>query len=134
MLCANTRLKGASCKLKPSDVADPLISHAQNSGASPPLAITHPNWLRWPSGPEFDHEYPQTAREHRLSGQADLACRVDASGLLINCFVANESPAGYGFGKAALKLSVKFRMKPAMENGVPLAGEHVFLPIDFQGN
>ncbi len=129
--CASVKLKGASCQLKPSDAADPLIEHSEMSGASPPLAMTKGEWLRTPSRRDFDDSYPPKALADRLSGQALVACKVDVSGALNGCFVTDESPAGYGFGAAALKMSAEFRVRLPTENGVPVAGERMLIPIYF---
>jgi len=129
--CSGLKLTGASCQLKPSDVVDPLISHAEMNGAAPALSVSHVDWLRQPNGRDLSDFYPPQAAVNRLAGQALLACRVEISGTLHDCFVTDESPAGYGFGAAALKMSDKFRMKPEMVNGVPIAGERVIIPINF---
>lgn len=131
MPCASVKLKGASCQLKPSDAADPLIQHAEMSGAAPPLSMTKMEWQRRPNRRDLDDIYPPQALADRLSGQALVACKVDVSGVLSDCFVTDESPAGYGFGAAALKMSTKFRMKPPTENGAPIGGERVIIPINF---
>ncbi|MET0336922.1 MAG: hypothetical protein ABW063_04085, partial [Caulobacter sp.] len=51
-------------------------------------------------------------------------------GLLEQCKVASEEPAGLGFGAAALALSSAFEMQPKLENGKPIKGA-VRIPIVF---
>ena len=129
--CKETKLVGGACQLKAADTVDPLIYHAQMSGASPPVLVTNPDWLRKPSGSELVSLYPSKAMMYRLSGQATISCRSMLSGALKDCFVIDESPMGFGFGDAALKMSASFRMKPATIDGVAIDGEHVTIPINF---
>jgi TonB family protein len=128
--CASTNLKGQSCQLKPTGSENPLILEAEMRGAAPPQPVTKASWLKTPNGDDMLEVYPSKAFANGLAGQATLVCQVDASGSLKDCFVIDESPAGYGFGDAALKLSSKFRLKPPFRNGVPVGGR-MTIPIRF---
>jgi protein TonB len=66
------------------------------------------------------------------SGSAKIYCVVTASGTLSECTVASESPADFGFGDAALKMSKLFKMKPQTQDGQPVGGAHINIPIRFQ--
>jgi TonB family protein len=131
MPCSGTKLVGATCQLKSSDTVDPLIAYAEESGASPPLMVTDPDWLSKPSGADLSSLYPDKALSSGISGQVRLKCRTTVSGFLADCFALDESPLGFGFGKAALRMANKFRMKPATHDGVPVGGTSVVVPINF---
>ncbi len=136
--CSKVKLVGADCQLKSGDATDPKIVEAQSAGAEPPPPpgaapplITEPAWLRKPDAHKFAEFYPLDAERTHVSGRATIGCRVLASGLLEACFVVDESPAGFGFGAAALKMASTFQMRPMTRNGTLVAGANVQIPINF---
>jgi TonB family protein len=136
--CMKVKLVGAACQLKPGDAIDPRIARAERTGSAPPpppgarrTVITNPDWIRKPSGGDVDALYPMSAQRGRVNGRAVIGCSVAATGLLEDCAVIDESPAGFGFGAAALKMSRSFQMRPQTRDGVPVSGAQVSIPINF---
>lgn len=88
------------------------------------------DWLKKPSPEDFDAAVPSRAASLGISGGAILQCEVNERGLLENCTVVSERPAGMGFGVAALQVAPAFQMKPALKDGRPVRSV-VRIPLDF---
>jgi protein TonB len=69
-----------------------------------------------------------TKRKEDKIAHASIRCVVRTTGDLSDCKLVFEDPPGQGFGAAALKLSSRFHMKPALRNGQPVEGI-VTIPI-----
>jgi len=93
--------------------------------------VTQPAWAALPSAEDFQATFPKT--ENGVNHvRVVLGCTVKAGGDLGDCAVAQEEPAGQGYGAGALSLASKFRLAPWSANGAPTVGAHIRLPIRYE--
>ena len=97
-----------------------------------PAVITNPDWLRQPSGDDIARYYPSRAQTLGREGRATIRCQVTASGTLTGCSVTSEDPSDMGFGDAAMRMSRLFKMRPKTNDGRPVEGASVTIPIRFR--
>ncbi|MFN3228630.1 MAG: energy transducer TonB [Asticcacaulis sp.] len=117
--------------LSPTVVGPDTVGRPTEEVPVAPRVILNPRWAALPDARDLERAYPPRALENGVEGSATLVCLVTTQGTLSACDVATESPAGQGFGKAALKLAPNFRMIPKTEDGVPVEGGVVRVPIRF---
>ena len=82
--------------------------------------IVNPDWLKKPTSEQITAAWPHDALVHGKGGRAQIACRVNVQGLVEDCKVASEDPAGVGFGAAALTLTPQWQFRPATRDGKPI--------------
>ena len=124
-------------RLKPALLAIVLTATVAGAAAAeapvtaPATLIAPPVWLKKPSGPDVASHYPQKALSAGLSGGAVVECKVTPKGRLQFCTLISETPEGYDFGKAVLKLAYFFQMAEVDGDGAPTAGRLVRLPLKY---
>lgn len=94
-------------------------------------SLATPKWVRLPNASDLERAYPPAARKAGVEGRAIIECDVEANGTLSGCRAISESPAGYGFGAAAVSVTPKFRMRPTTADGRPVGGARVRFPVRF---
>jgi protein TonB len=81
-----------------------------------------------PAPNPFADLYPERAQRMGVEGVVAIRCVVMTTGMLSSCVIVHESPVGFGFGDATIRASHRWRMKPAIRDGVPVEGA-VTIPI-----
>lgn len=110
-----------------STVLTPFESVATPPG---PVEIGDPRWLQRPRN--LAAYYPARAIERNVEGAVRLDCVVRVTGLL-DCSVISESPRGWGFGDAALRMARAHRMVPATRDGVAVEGRYTMrVPFEIE--
>lgn len=94
--------------------------------------VTPPAWVRKPDTEAFARVWPSESYRRGQGGSALVTCKVTIEGTLVDCKVVKETPAGLGFGPAALMLTPSFLMSPQKVDGVPVPGARVTIPINFK--
>jgi protein TonB len=89
-------------------------------------------WVQRPSADDLSRHFPDAAVKAGVAGRVAMSCRALVTGALTACSVLSESPAGYGFGEAALRLSPLFRLASRMSDGASVEGITLRLPIVFR--
>lgn len=122
----------------PTPLQDASIVNQHDTPSSPYVqtarapVIRNPDWRRQPSGEEIGRFYPDRAMRERVDGHSTIRCIVASSGSLRDCYVVDETPAGFGFGEAAVRMSRLFRMTPRMVNGAAVDGGEVTIPLGWR--
>ena len=93
-------------------------------------ALLDPDWVSWFGPEEVERAYPLAAFRDGLPGRALLSCLGLKDGRVKNCRVLSESPAGAGFGRAALSLTRFCRFRPLKADGRAVEAT-LRVPIEF---
>jgi TonB family protein len=118
----------AIAAVSPAGAAPAMMSP---SPADPPVR-TRPEWVRLPTLDQIADFYPRAARARGIEGQAVLDCRLAVTGRLKDCVIHQETPAGMGFGDAALQLALLVEARPGTVDGAPIVDDLVRAPISFR--
>jgi TonB family protein len=96
-------------------------------------AVGRPKWTSGPTMAQALALYPKAALADNIKeGRATLRCRITEGGVLADCASVSELPADKGFGAAALALMPSMRVQTWSEEGLPVVGGEVRVPIAFK--
>jgi TonB family protein len=124
-----TRLKASDQSMTNQNVFIPVAFDAAVLRGE--AMVTKPAWAALPSAEDLNATFPKTQNGVNKV-RVVLGCTVEAGGVLGGCSVAQEDPAGQGYGEGALALASKFRVGPWGEDGAPTVGAHIKLPIRYE--
>ena len=110
--------------------APPQITAASVQVLTPPRTV-RPRWAQRPSLRDMQSAYPAAAQRRNVTGRVVLDCLI-GNDLAIRCRSVSETPAGFGFAAAALRVAQQFRAAPTLEDGRPAAGERAQLVLGFK--
>jgi TonB family protein len=103
---------------------------AAAAAARPPASTADlPQWSRAPSAADMNQAYPAGAKAKNLAGSGVVECTVGADGQLADCVAVEETPAGEGFGEAALSLAARFILPTKAPSGASTIGRTVRFPV-----
>lgn len=101
---------------------DPPPAEAAKAAESPPpersvitpfeVPSTRARVVREPSQDEIGVLYPEAAQGRNVGGKAVVQCEIATSQRLVNCVLTDESPKGFGFGAALLRIAPLYRVAP----------------------
>lgn len=102
----------------------PCLSLAQDSTRE------EVQWIERPSPAELERLAPAEARQNRIDGRVVLECLVTRAGRMQSCTVKSETPAGMGFGAAALRAAPLYRLAPKSSD-VDVEGSTIAFSLRF---
>lgn len=92
-----------------------------------------PRFISGPTSRQIADAASVEAKRARVDGMVTLRCTIRLDSRLENCRVLSETPSGFGFGAAAVRIAIdRFRFSPPTSgNGRPVSGAELPLGIRF---
>ena len=107
-----------------------------NADAPPPaktVEATDLEWVRRPSEPDMAMYFPLRGKELSKSASTRVRCVLHQDGTLGACALQGETPVGYGFGDASLRVAKLYQAQMTAEllAGVRNGGIAVTVPLSW---
>lgn len=130
---ANTGGPGVNVPLAAPVTSPPPTQVADNSppAAATPAVAPTVSWSARPSANRIAELYPARALREGTGGRVVLDCVVQPQ-LNVACQIASETPAGGGFGRAALSAASSYRAASTRSDGSSAVGARARLAITFR--
>jgi protein TonB len=109
---------------------EPQITGPSSSVRAPAGSVV---WTQRPSQRRIAELYPPRALSSGVGGRVVLDCQV-LGNLSVTCSVASETPAGVGFGRAALGASNAYRARATLSDGSSAVGSSTRIAVNFQAS
>ena len=91
-----------------------------------------PPWSeKAPKAQDYRATYPRLAWIQGIDGRVTLLCVIQRDRRLL-CQIESETPAGMGFGAAALQVAQQFVVRPVEEDPRLLMGSAIRIPIRYE--
>lgn len=94
--------------------------------------VSHPRWIRGPDEEQLAIFPEEAVKKGVTKGVGVADCAVAVDGSLTDCQAAREEPAGLGFAAAAVRIAGVMQMSPWTDDGRPVDGARIRLPIHFE--
>jgi len=108
------------------------VSFAASSLDTVTPVIGKTDWRAFPTMEDFTAVVPDAARAAKVyKARVVMLCTVAADGSLGECKVQSEDPAALGYGAAATRLAPFFRVAVWTEEGLPVVGGVLRVPLRF---
>lgn len=109
--------------------------HFINPGSADGQArkVSDPRWISMPDPNRIQGAFPKAAADAGVrAGVGVIDCATAPDGHLTDCKVSREDPVGLGFGEAAMTVAPIMQMNPWTDDGRPVDGARIKLPIQFK--
>jgi hypothetical protein len=93
------------------------------------LSIYDVAWFKPPNGAILSRTFPPRALAREKPGTATLTCTITEGPLA--CTLVSESPAGWGFGEAALTAASMIEVAPQLPDGSSAIGRELCAPFTY---
>lgn len=108
------------------------VSFAASSLDAVAPVIGKTDWRAFPTMEDFTAVIPKAARAAKAyKARVVMLCTVAADGALSGCKVQSEDPAALGYADAAIRLAPFFRVGIWTEEGLPVVGGVLRVPLRF---